>query len=386
MAVTAHRRSQPKRSVCPATLVLLSLWAALTAPLAAQELTLRREYPGLTSYECPAQPRAAEPSLPEQAQATQVASAAGQAVILGDLDRARALLERATELDPTSAELAYRLARVLDDAGDRTQAVAEYCRTLSLGTSSEEAGFARDRIDALVDLEVASIPEAARIAFDMGVSAFDEGFLEDARESFSVAASQAPAWQLPYYNEGVTLAALGRDDEAVASLRRYLELDPEAADVVAVSQRIGQLEGRLVFSGPNPSTALTLGFVFPGLGQYYSGRSLRGTAVTSLAVGALAMGFLVQKRDVRCLVAVNPGEGCPTGEVARIDMSRPYLTAGLGVALGASLIGALDAYLGARGQRRTLASTEARGPRVEGPSISSRRGIVEIRFVNLRLR
>jgi tetratricopeptide (TPR) repeat protein len=367
------------------SVALLWLFAIVAAPLGAQELGLKRAHSGVATYECARVPPGTEPSPEQRTQAMQLTSSAAASVVLGDVDRARDLLVRATGLDPTSADLSYRLARVLDDVGDRTQALAEYCRTLSLGAGGEEASFARDRVAVLIDLEAASIPEAARSAFERGVSAFEQGRLADARRSFALSASAAPAWPLAHYNEGVTLAALGSDDEAVVSLRRYIERNPGADDALAVSERIGQLQGRPGLGRLSPGTVLTLGMVVPGLGHYASGRALRGTVVTGLAAGAVVTGFLVQKRTVRCHVVVTDGS-CPDGEIVGVDVSRPYETTGLAVALGVSVLGALDAYFGARGQTMDRTFVEARGLRLGWPSISSEDGAVQLSFLSLPTR
>lgn len=373
-----------KSEVSPVALLCVSAMAA--APLGAQELTLKRPHSGVANYECPRVPRGPEPSLEQRTRAMELASSAATSVVLGDDERARDLLIWATALDPTSADLRYRLARALDDLDERTRALAEYCRTVSVGGTSEEAKFSRDRIAVLIDLEAASIPETARTAFELGVSAFDRGRLTDARRSFAIAASVAPAWPLAHYNQGVTLAALGSRDEAVVSLRRYIERDPGAEDVLVVSEQIGQLRGAPALGGLSPYTAFAVGVIVPGLGQYSSGRPLRGAVVTGLAAGALATGFFVKKRAVRCLVVLTSDGSCPTGEIASVDVSRPYATTGIAVALGVSVLGALDAYFGARARSRDRTFAQAGGLRIGRPSISSKDGAVELSVLSLRMR
>ena len=98
------------RSARRAALLLVML---SSAPLSAQEFPFQREFPGSSAMSCPAFD-APPPGSPEaRNQASQLASNAEQSIILGDLDRAAALLERATELDRASADLAYRHGRVL---------------------------------------------------------------------------------------------------------------------------------------------------------------------------------------------------------------------------------------------------------------------------------
>jgi hypothetical protein len=85
-------------------------------------------------------------------------------------------------------------------------------------------------------------------------------------------------------------------------------------------------------------------------------------------------------------VALTSEGGCPTGEIAGVEMSRPYATTGLAVALGVSVLGALDAYFGARGRSRDGIFVEARGRAIGWPSISSKDGAVQVSFLSLPMR
>ncbi len=95
--------------------LFLTVFAAGLSPLAGQELELLRVYPGSGPYVCAAPSEGALPSPDEQAAAGQLASDANQAMTLGDFERVEALLGQAADLDPSSADIAYRRARVLQD-------------------------------------------------------------------------------------------------------------------------------------------------------------------------------------------------------------------------------------------------------------------------------
>lgn len=307
----------------PVAFALIYVTATLAAPMAAQdpEPGPTFGYPQPSPSACPPGPRPIEPSPQDRMQARELASAARQSVILGDLDQAHSLLLRAVRLDPTAPDVPYYLARVLDDQGQREQALAEYCRTLALGAPPDEAAFARERIEALTDQEEVQVP-----------------------------------------------------DDGIAEERRILD------DAVVRSRSTGPLRRRSAPGVTSPTTAFTLGMLIPGLGQYYSGKPVRGAVVASLAMGALASGVFVQKRSVGCLEPVGSGERCLPDDIVHVKMSRPYLATGIAVAGSVALLGALDAYFGAREQREGRGFTEARGSHVEGPSISSRDGITEISF------
>lgn len=313
-----------RRSRVTVVFALMCVAATLAAPLAAQDRgpgsTFEYSQPPPSSCAHAPVPGTIEPipqpSPQARTQARELAAAARQSVVLGDLDRARSLLLRAVRLDPAAPNVPYHLARVLDDQGEAEQALAEYCRTIALGAPPDEAAFARERIRALADHEELRISD----------------------------------------------------------------------DASAPSSSTGPLRRQSVRGEASPAAALTLGMLIPGLGQYYSGRPGRGTVVASLAMGALASGFFVRKRSVDCLEPVGSGGGCLPDNVVRVTVSRPYVTTGIAVAASVALLGALDAYFGAREQRQIRRFTEAGGPHVDGPSISSNDGVAELSFFTIRMR
>lgn len=384
----------PPRNVHPGRSGLVRaafLWAISwgAVPGAAQELALERNYPRPGPFECPP-PAPYEPPGPnEQAQAAQLTSDAVQAVILGELPRAQELLLRAGELDPSSAELAYRRARVLEDLGAHEQAILEYCRALALG--AEHAGIldARRRLDAAYEVVRERIPPAARDAFVAGLAEADLGLYERAVASFTRAIDEAPGWAEAVYNRAVVLEAMGRVVESLTDYRRFLQLTPTDVDpiVMRVSERIGLLEGMVAAPTPSPVGTLALGVAFPGMGHYYSGRSLGGTVVLSVVAGAVAAGVLFKEVTVRCLDPA-PGGGCSPEDVVDETTRRPYLVPALGAAAAVTVIGAVEAFVRARGRRSEAraasapaavpSAAEPRRARVQAPSVSARRGRVDV--------
>ena len=354
----------------------------------AQDLPFQRDYPGSTRYECPSFAPPAVASAEARGQAAQLASGAAQAVLLGDLERASAMLERATELDPASADLAHRRARVLEELGRLDAAKDEYCRSLALLDSGDTAEDARTRLGAIVAAEAESVPSQALAAFRMGLEAVDAGTLEEAVEAFGVAEAEGGDWAAPTYNRGVALARLGRPGEAAEALTYYLQLRPDAPDALAVSRRIGVLQSLALSRGPSPGTTLTLGLLMPGLGHFYSGRPGSGVAVLALAGGAVAAGFLVKEVDVRCL---SPQQGtCPPDQVVSRSTSRPYMTAGLAAAAAVGIAGAIEAFVDARGRRGSGAPfLQSAGDDTELvllPGLDVHRGKIGLGLLGLRFR
>jgi tetratricopeptide (TPR) repeat protein len=312
-------------------------------------------------------------------------------MILGNMERARDLLDRATEVDPTSADLAYRYGRVLEELGDRPGAIAQFCRVLALESDLPGLEDAGTRLQSLAEADRVEIPDAAVAEFQRGLSLVDEGEMEEAVEAFGLAYEHAPDWADPLYNRGVVQATLGLRALAIADLQEYLALRPNALDAIAVSQRIGQLEspGRL----PNPSAALVLG-VIPGMGHFYSGRGLGGLTVLGLAGGAVAAGLLIEEVTVQCLDVVQSGQACPPDRILGETTDQPYKTAALGVAAAVTAIGAVEAFIKARRVRaegRIEDAGEDEGPgglalgpaRVLGPSVTARGKRLDLSLVRV---
>jgi tetratricopeptide (TPR) repeat protein len=313
-------------------------------------------------------------------------------VILGELLRARDLLVRATELDPESAELAYRHARVLEDLTEYEGAMPEYCRAMSLGEGDAGIADARARIEAIYEVVRERIPPAARDAFIDGITLADAGLYPQSVESFSAAIREVPDWGVAVYNRAVVLEAMGRLGESLADYRRYLEVTPSVVEpvVARVTERIGLLEGLLNVPTPSPGGALALGVVFPGMGHYYSGRGLSGTVVLAAAAAAVVAGIVFKEVTVRCLNPVPSSGECPPGEVVDESTERPYLIPALGAAGAVTLVGAIEAFVRARARRaeasEAAASPEASAFRIAGPTVTARRGRLELRLVGMRFR
>lgn len=91
-------------------------------------------------------------------------------------------------------------------------------------------------------------------------------------EEFERAVQLAPQWADAYYNLGMVQARAGRIREAIANLKRYLELAPNASDaaqvrdeIVALEYRLeretqfGVLEGEWAMEGMRPGVPLPFG-------------------------------------------------------------------------------------------------------------------------------
>ena len=328
-------------------ILLLSLGSGMR--LAAQELPLKRDLPGTDSIACPEIDPTIQPSPEEVDQANRLGSDADQALMLGNQERARDLLARATELDPISAELAYRYGRILEALDETELAVEQFCRALALGSREQGIGDARPRLEALARALEPEIPEEARDEFLNGLLQADVGNFSGAEKAFGNAFFSAPHWADAVYNRGVANARLGDAEGAVEDFERYLTLRPDAQDAIQVSRRVGQLQ--VLAPRPNPGKAFSLGLLMPGLGQFHSGRTLAGVTVLAFAGASAGAGVL----------STDP-EGTCSGTLD----CRPFLWPGLGFAAVVTVAGALESFFWARDTRPEAGTVLALGLALPG--------------------
>ncbi len=390
-----------------ATLAVI-LSVVVPPPAHGQELELKRDLPGAEMGPCPPDTdRPMRPFSRDRDEAERLRSAAIAAEIVGDLVQARDLLSRASLLDPTSPDVAYRLGRTLERLGESGAAVAQYCRFILLDPSAEELAEARARIAELSSLGPSSLPVIAAREFRTGLERFDAGELQEAERAFTAALVEAPDLAEGYYNRGVVFAAMGRPQPAVRDLRTYLALSPGADDEAEVLAWIQaqpadftELEipvearteaDRRASSGLSPGGALARGLVVPGLGQFYTGQPLLGASYLGAAAGAIAFGLAYTEVDVKCLGPAVEGE-CPPEDILEEASTRPYLWPAVGVGVAVGVVGAIQAYRRAKALnegRLTGVTTDGpalvvRGSRILPPSVSATAEQVELSLVRVR--
>ena len=326
------------------TALLVACLLLPAAPASGQTLTLIREAPGVWDG-CPARPDAipARASLAERQEAERLAAAATQAAILGDNAAALELLRRADGLDPASPEVKYHLARTLEELGRSTDALAEYCRYTALAGEAPDAPDAQDARARIEALTASTVTAAAARAFSAGTGHVDAGRLREAEAAFGQAMSAAPAWGAPVHNRAVVRLALGRTAEASADIDEYLRLTGDQTRAANLSAWTA-----IRPSSPRaPQQALIAGLLMPGLGHFTTDRPATGALVLGVAAAAVGVGVAVQDVKVDCLSPPVDGR-CPPENIVRERTERPYLYPGIAVAAAAGILGALDAYRGAR--------------------------------------
>lgn len=338
------------------TIVLLALLSG-AAPADAQEIRLLRAAPGVWDGCVPLQAEdTARSTLAQRQEADRLAAAATQSAILGDNTAALEHLQRAAVLDPTSADISYHLARTLQELGRSAEALVAYCRYATLAGDASDIAEVHERIRTL---SATTVPESAARAFQTGVAHFDERRLREAEIAFGQAMAAAPSWNAPVYNRAVVRLALNRRSAAAGDLQTYLDLagDPEYARPLAAVVGGSQAAGPRSY---NAGGALLAGLVVPGLGHFTTDRPAIGALVMGTAAGAIVVGLAAQRLKVDCLSPPVDGQ-CPPDDVLRERTERPYLLPAIGVAAAVGVLGAIDAYSGARRRNRQLGGSTRTG-------------------------
>jgi len=81
--------------------------------------------------------------------------------------------------------------------------------------------------------------DRGQAAVEMAKSTTD---YEDAIKEFEKAARLAPDWPDVYYNLGLIQEKVGKDDDAIRNLTKYLELSPNASDSREVKKFVAKME------------------------------------------------------------------------------------------------------------------------------------------------
>jgi len=270
--------------------------------------------------------------------------------------------------------------------------MVEYCRAIDLNVESIGVFDAQQRIDVLEAQIRTRLPVDARNFFRDGLAEADDSLFTDALQSFTNAMEAAPEWEVPVFNRAVIYDRLGRVREGLADFRTYLtflNVDPETASAIAVSQRIGLLEGAASVVTPSPGGALVLGIV-PGMGHYYTGRPRKGTITLALAASAVVTGLLFEHITVLCLDVTPSLETCPPDLIVDEVTDKPYAAYGVAFAAAVTIYGAIDALRHAkrsRSEAEAIILAEPRtGPQLVLPTVSSRGSRIDLNLVRVIFR
>src|SRR5262245_26376684 len=268
---------------------LLTILIPLIAPLAVRAQTAARPKEPLKQSPIAVPPRtvcsasvvqSASPTEAQRRDARDMAQRARQSAILGDAAAELSQLRDAAGLDPTDPNLAYGLARAYESAGVLFNAAREYCRFLSLAPNASEAPDVRARVATLVPPKPDTVVTPAGTAFKRGADAYDKGQWADAEQFFTTVIQADSTSADAYFDRALVRELQDHRDVAADDYERYLRFRPEALDRALVTTRVNQLRAQrpsaLSAQRPSASQAFGLGVVFPGGGQFYTKRPIRG--------------------------------------------------------------------------------------------------------------
>jgi tetratricopeptide (TPR) repeat protein len=274
------------------------------------------------------------------------------------------------------------LARTYEERGETEFAAAEYCRYLSLSPAASDSEDVQQRVRDLASRS--GDRDELSAAVRAGFESFQVGRFDAAVLAFGRVLELRPTWASAYFNRGLTWQMLGRQEEAVADLQRYLELRPQAEDRQAVLAQIQTLHSSLLAPGrspsPLPANVLLQGLFVPGLGQVATGRPVSGILVFTAAAGAAYIA-LRKSPVVGTRIGFDPF-GNPY-EFQDRTLERKHLVAGAVAGVGVVVAAALEAYVYARAKHSPrlpqLRAEEASrthlkvkveaGPRLHDPAI-----------------
>lgn len=241
---------------------------------------------GCAAFPPPAQVRASSPNA--DAESRQLIDAAQDAALQGDHAAARDAFAKAATIVPGNARVAYYLGREHEALNDHASAVREYCRYLALSPGASDGDEVRGRIVRLTPATELARVDEARANFQSGVALLQRRQYLAADSAFASVARQVPAAPEPYYNRALSRAARGDRTEAMQDFEKYLELSPQAGDLVQVRGSMARLPDRVY----GPGQAFTSGILVPGMGQMSTGRPVLGVLALGAVAGAVVVAFL----------------------------------------------------------------------------------------------
>jgi tetratricopeptide (TPR) repeat protein len=138
------------------------------------------------------------------------------------VDEARELLEEAARLDGNNPMIYLELGSVYIALGFGPEALSAFDEGLKLDPRDEYLRDLRAVADGVVD---GAVSDEVYVPFRQGLDALTVD-PEGALALFDEVIDQAPDFHLAHLNRGIGLAAVARNVEAEAAVRRAIELDP----------------------------------------------------------------------------------------------------------------------------------------------------------------
>ncbi len=248
----------------------------------------------------------------------------------GDIDSAIEAFERALDLRPDLAAARYGYATALRMAGREEAAAPQFARAAA-ERANEPA--TPDGFLASVEALRTGAADALRRGIEARARAESVADMEQAAAHFAAAVRIDPDLGEAHAQLGATLAALGRTDDAIATLERALTLDPASADAAYNLGLLRYQAGDLASAGPLMERAFELR---PDDFSIAYGVGVVRTAAGALDAGASAL---------RAAIALQPTDPRPyrhldraLAAAGRVDEAIAVLEQGLAAGPGSVAI------------------------------------------------
>jgi tetratricopeptide (TPR) repeat protein len=237
--------------------------------------------------------------------------------------------------------MAYYLGREQEALLDSKLAVQSYCRYLALAPNATDADEVRGRIVRLTPADEIARQDEAEVVFKSGLVLLKHGDYAGADSLLSLTTDMVPSAPAAIYNRALARAARGARDSATADFRRYIALTPGGSDHAAIAIALQALPPHVY----DPGRALTAGMLFPGMGQFRTGRPVLGSLALGAMAGALSVALRWQLE--RQIVVRRDPQGKPYVDSLDVAVS-PTAVVGYSAAAAVWVGAALESFWYAR--------------------------------------
>jgi Flp pilus assembly protein TadD len=177
---------------------------------------------------------------------------------LGQFEEAATAFEEASRTDPSQAVIWGNLASTYSRLDQHDKAIEAYIKAVelepdnsaylqNLGSSyaaNGDDGKAREMYEKAASLSSVSNPkDAATNYYNMGVTYINAGKNDEAIESLNKALELDPSHSEAHYQLGISQLGAGQMDECISHLKKYLELAPTGPNAETAKALIEQLGG-----------------------------------------------------------------------------------------------------------------------------------------------
>jgi tetratricopeptide (TPR) repeat protein len=170
----------------------------------------------------------------------------------GDFETTIANLRKFLEEVPDSGEAYFNIGAAYEQMGDMDQALENYEKACELNTSlylswvavSDIYKARQEWVKAMDALGHAleSRPNEIIYRFNYGAYALNAGNMDAAEDAFRKLIETHPDHAMSHYQLGLVMVGQGNNEEGITHLEKYLELDPQGANVPVAKELLQTLK------------------------------------------------------------------------------------------------------------------------------------------------